>query len=370
MALFSGLAPNTQYTYAVTSSAAARPVTYSFTNAPSDRPPIFAVYADFGFGNDVSLSALVKDAAQNGFDYVIHSGDWAYDMDSSNSQVGNSFMNSVQPYAAVKPYMYVPHRHPPPSARPLRLDAHPPSPPPPPLFPFFSLHRGTVGNHEAYGTQGGGAFANYAQRQRALREFAGAACGSNSSFWYSFDTPLVHWVAFSGESWTMSAAQLAAQDAWLRADLARVDRAATPWVLAFSHKAYMMDSTTWAMYDFLAELGVDVQFVGHWHQYTRYPPIDSRGGKVAIDAASVSADKRVYTNPRYPVVLVAGAPGDGEVNPKGCTEPNAVYCSGNYGYGWAQAVNATHFHWKWNTTVPVAGSPDPGFSDELWIVKS
>jgi hypothetical protein len=124
VALFSGLAPNTQYTYAVTSSAAARPVTYSFTNAPSARPPIFAVYADFGFGNDVSLSALVKDAAQNGFDYVIHAGDWAYDLDSSSSTVGNSFMNSVQPYAAVKPYMCVPCPPPPSRARGARLMNH------------------------------------------------------------------------------------------------------------------------------------------------------------------------------------------------------------------------------------------------------
>ena len=105
------------------------------------------------------------------------------------------------------------------------------------------------------------------------------------------------------------------------------------------------------------------------HQYTRYPPIDSRNGKVVVDAAAVSADKKVYTNPKYPTLIVTGAPCDIEVNPKGCDEPNNYYCSGNYGYGWAQVLNRTHFHWKWNTTVPVKGSADPTFSDELWIVK-
>lgn len=89
-----------------------------------------------------------------------------------------------------------------------------------------------------------------------------------------------------------------------------------------------------------------------------------------VDMASVSADKSVYTNPKYPVLVVTGAPGDGEVNPRTCTEENQILCSGNYGYGLAQAVNATHFHWTWNTTVPVAGSPDPKFSDDLWIVKT
>jgi len=40
------------------------------------------------------------------------------------------------------------------------------------------------------------------------------------------------------------------------------------------------------------------------------------------------------------------------------------------GYGYFQAVNATHAHWFWNTTVAVKGSNDPTFSDEFWIVKS
>jgi acid phosphatase len=96
----------------------------------------------------------------------------------------------------------------------------------------------------------------------------------------------------------MSAAQLAQQAAWIEADLSKVDRTVTPWVIAFSHKSYMMDSTTWALYDFLANHKVDLQFSGHWHQYTRYPPIDSRNGKTVIDSESVSADKKVYTNPK------------------------------------------------------------------------
>lgn len=206
---------------------------YTFTNEPAARPPIFAIYADFGIGNDVSIDTLYADAKAGGFDAVIHAGDWAYDLDSSNSSTGNAFMTAIEPYAAQVPYM------------------------------------GTVGNHEAYATQGGGAFNNYAARNRALAENVGANSGSNSSFWYSFDTPLVHWLAFTGESWTMSPAQLATQAAWVEADLAKVDRTLTPWVLAFSHKSYMMDSTTWSLFDFLATYKVDVQFSGHWHQYTR-----------------------------------------------------------------------------------------------------
>jgi len=207
-------------------------------------------------------------------------------------------------------------------------------------------------------------------RNRAIAQYAGAASGSNSNYWYSFDTPNVHWVGFTGESWTMSAGQLATQKAWVERDLANVDRSVTPWVVAFSHKAFQMDSTTWSLFDFVPEGKVDAWFVGHWHQYTRYPPIDSRNGTMKVDMASVSADKSTYTNPKYPVLIVTGAPGDGEVNPRTCTEENQIYCSGNYGYGKLQVMNATHMHWVWNTTVPVAGSPEPKFSDDLWIVKT
>ena len=53
---------------------------------------------------------------------IIHAGDFAYDFDDAGSKTGNAFMNSLQPFAATHPYMASP------------------------------------GNHEAYGTQGGGNF--------------------------------------------------------------------------------------------------------------------------------------------------------------------------------------------------------------------
>jgi len=131
----------------------------------------------------------------------------------------------------------------------------------------------------------------------------------------------------------MTPAQLAAQAAWIAADVAKVDRAVTPWVVAFSHKAWQMDSTTWSLFDWMTPAGVDFHFVGHWHQYTRYPPIDSRGGKVVSDFACMSADNSTYTNPKYPTLIVTGAPGDIEVNPDHCQEPYQIQnlCSGNYG---------------------------------------
>jgi alkaline phosphatase D len=307
---------------------------FTFTNEPNARPLVFGVYADFGFSNDESLPALMKDAAAGGFDYVIHAGDWAYDLDSWWSSVGNNFMNSIQPYAATVPYM------------------------------------GSAGNHEAYGTQGGGNFSQFVLRNRALQEGVGQTSGSNTNLYYSFETPLIHWVAFTAETWTMSEQQIATQAAWLQKDLSSVDRSVTPWVVAFSHKSFQMDQTTWGLFDVLVENKVDVQFVGHWHQYTRFPPIDSRNGKVVVDYASLSNGNTTYTDAQYPVIIVAGAPGNQEVDPRTCTEEWQINCTGNYGYGHFQVINATHAHWVWETTVPVKGGPDPTFRDDVWFVKT
>jgi hypothetical protein len=99
--------------------------------------------------------------------------------------------------------------------------------------------------------------------------------------------------------------------------------------------------------------------------------MDTRGtGTPIIDYASMSGPvNSTYTNAKYPAVIVMGAPGNQEVDPATCNEQYNIVCSGNYGYGHLQAVNSTHLYWNWFTVVPVKGSPNPTFSDTLWVVK-
>ena len=57
----------------------------------------------------------------------------------------------------------------------------------------------------------------------------------------------------------------------MKADLAAVNRAITPWVVGLVHKAWWMESEAYA--DFtpvLVDGGVDIIFTGHWHYYSRY----------------------------------------------------------------------------------------------------
>lgn len=81
------------------------------------------------------------------------------------------------------------------------------------------------GNHE-----GAANFSEYQVRH------AGVAAHSNTgtSLYYSFDNGLVHYLVFNSETYIDGG--IANMLNFMRADLAAVDRARTPWVVAYSHK--------------------------------------------------------------------------------------------------------------------------------------
>ncbi len=62
---------------------------------------------------------------------------------------------------------------------------------------------------------------------------AGANSGSNNNLFYSFNQGLVHFIVFSAEAYAYNsgAAFLANQLAFMKADLAAVNRSVTPWVV-------------------------------------------------------------------------------------------------------------------------------------------
>jgi hypothetical protein len=68
-----GLLPNTQYFYTVGDAS----YVFNFTNQPVRAGgKVYALLADFGLANDVSLQQLKTEAANNRFDAVIHAGDF------------------------------------------------------------------------------------------------------------------------------------------------------------------------------------------------------------------------------------------------------------------------------------------------------
>ena len=115
---------------------------------------------------------------------------------------------------------------------------------------------------------------------------------SNGVFWYSFEEGPVHVAVLSSEhNWTVGSRQYE----WLAADLASVDRTATPWVLLATHRMlYTTQTLEVADYNvsrvfrrevepLLRRYKVNLVLVGHQHSYER--SCAAYGGECVGDGA-------------------------------------------------------------------------------------
>jgi hypothetical protein len=335
-----GLEANTKYYYAVGDSD----TVYNFTAAPTrSGGNVYAVLADFGVVNDVSLKQLITEAQHDLFDAVIHAGDFAYDLDDNGGQLGNDFMNNIMPVSSLYPYMPV------------------------------------VGNHE-YASN----FSAWKTRFYGV-SVAGYASGSKTNLYYSWNDGLVHFVGIDTEmSWTgQPASEIAAQNAWLAKDLAAVDRSKTPWLIAFGHKQGWMDNVNFTITaEILNKYSVDLYICGHQHNYQRLLPQYNN-----VVEKCYNADYSVYTDCKDMTTVVVGSPGCRENTTNGQAPDGMAKFTQAYGYGHVTVVNATalQFTWEqtlaWDTQGKLVATPQRdengvftpragAFSDEFWIVKS
>jgi len=352
---FSGVARGATAFYKLTTGAAVSPALAAtpelensspvFAVTPEvSRPEVFAVFGDMG-STSVCAADLAASAARRDFDSVLHVGDMAYDFPDDNSTVGNAFMNIVQSYASSHPLMPAEGNH-------ERCGGCPAIP----ELGEDSLHN----------------FTEYRAR------FHSVALHSNtgSARYYSFDRGLVHFVVLTAEVYDGRRPHPAdfgfirQQLAFLKADLAAVDRVRTPWVVALAHKDWNMSPLAYA--DFtpvLQAAKVDVLFCGHVHHYARYVPYDPTTNET--DDASVSADGATYTDARFMTVIVSGAAGSHEGdNPYNKTASYPSYTGvGNYGYGLFTALDATRATWTWRTVKQFGAGP-ANYSDTLTWVRT
>lgn len=338
IAVMTDLAPNTKYFYQVGGNV----TTFSFINEPSRLGgKTYAVYADLGLASDYALTSLLADAANGAFDAVAHAGDFCYNLEDSGGAAGNAFMNGISPIISTVPFYVV------------------------------------AGNHE---TMSDNSFAHYLARFAAagkLGENSGNP-GADAARWNSFDDGLVHWVQIDTEIYSYGTdAQIAAQKAWLAADLAAVNRTKTPWVLSQGHKGYYESpKTDWGVLGIsepFADANVDIYFTGHTHNYQRSAAF---ANEAASDVECLTGN--VYTNCKGTIAILAGSPGMDQgmgtrLMPKDILE-KVIYA---WGYGKLTVCNATHLHWQWfevaaarsNISFAIPwGQSD--VSDEAWVVRT
>lgn len=182
------------------------------------------------------------------------------------------------------------------------------------------------GNHESLST-------NFVA-QFAMPQEVSADERAEGEEWYSFDFGNAHFVVLN-DTVVNESVLAGSEAAWLRADLAAVDRSVTPWVFAVHHRPLYTCSThdpredlrqAWQpIYD---EFEVDIVFNGHNHLYERTKPIRGLDAGQAILAEETEDHLPVYAEPGagsgapsgtlYMVSGAVGAPlyGTGE----GCDE--------------------------------------------------
>ncbi|VDO19203.1 unnamed protein product [Heligmosomoides polygyrus] len=101
-----GLVPGNTYQYRVGSEYGWSAL-YKFTamTPRSDGGYEIAVFGDLGNQNARSLAKLQRLAQDGDIDMVLHVGDFAYNLDTDDGEVGDEFFRQLEPVAAYVPYM-------------------------------------------------------------------------------------------------------------------------------------------------------------------------------------------------------------------------------------------------------------------------
>ncbi|GLD98246.1 hypothetical protein PINS_up006943 [Pythium insidiosum] len=322
-ATLTGLKPNTKYFYKVgsaqDSTAVSDVASFTTARAANDNSAFdIAVYGDLGFGAKGEQTTEYLNTLSDKLSFVYHVGDISYADDDFldpkqalgffYEEVYNKWMNSMTPLMSSVPYMVTVGNH--------EAECHSPKC----LVSTYKKDR--LGNYTAYN----------ARFKMPSRESQGA-----KSMWYSFEYGPMHFTSLSSETdypdfpsnaytLTHKNGNFGNQLAWLEADLkkAAANRANVPWIIVGMHRPMYhrkdADSGFQPVGDSLAiqkafeelfiKYGVDVVITGHEHAYERNLPIAR--GKAVLDG--VSADKKMYSNPKAPVHITTGGPGNPEPN--------------------------------------------------------
>lgn len=228
---------------------------------------------------------------------------------------------------------------------------------------------GSVGNHDAAN--------NFSQWRARFAPYGTLArrSGSSNSLWYSYNLGLVHFVHISTEVFAWGGGDPVAQQAWLDADLAAVNRSATPWIVVVGHKEAWMSAVDFSLVDrALRRHGVDVYVCGHQHNYQRVRPRDANGRPIAC----ANAGATVLTDCGSYLSLVVGSAGNKEqlglfgLQDRFEHAPDAALdaLTVNNGFSRMTVVNATTLSFVFEVTGQRDDLPRLGRWDAFSLVKT
>lgn len=289
----------------------------SFKTPPAQLPISFSVVGDLG-QTDWTTSTL-QHISQSSYDVLLLPGDLSYA--DTIQPLWDSFGRLVEPLASQRPWMV------------------------------------TQGNHEIEKIPviHSKPFTSYNARWHMPFEES----ASDSNLYYSFEVAGAHvimlgsYTAFDPSS---------SQYGWLVADLKKVDRSKTPWLVVLVHapwyntnEAHQGESESIdmkaAMEDLLYGARVDVVFAGHVHAYERFT-------RVYKDQADNCG----------PIYITIGDGGNREGLATKYMDPQpaiSVYREASFGHGEFQLVNETYAKWEWHRN----DDDEAVVADSIWLTS-
>jgi acid phosphatase type 7 len=234
---------------------------------------------------------------------------------------------------------------------------------------------GVVGNHEKAQN-----FSHWRTRFFGYTELA-KQTGSESPLWYSYEHGLVHFIQFSTEVFTWGGGSIPSMYAWMEADLARVDRERTPWVIAVGHKTPWMDTVRYDGLDpILRKGGVDLLLAGHAHNYQVVYPTDTPLESAKPELSCFDEATRTFKDCSSYVTCVMGSPGNREIeaHPDTTLPPAQILNKHSfmYGYGHMTVIDRTTLLLQWeetgqrNLSTGLLDRKAEAFWDEFRIVRT
>ncbi|XP_023518512.1 probable purple acid phosphatase 20 [Cucurbita pepo subsp. pepo] len=291
------LHPDTTYYYRCSSDSARN---FTFKTPPAQLPIKFVVIGDLG--QTEWTKTTLENIAKSDYDVLLLPGDLSYA--DVIQPLWDSFGRLVEPLASQRPWMV------------------------------------TQGNHEieripVIHSQ---PFTAYNARWRMPFEQS----SSTSNLYYSFDTAGVHVIMLG--SYTDFDSN-SAQYGWLVADLKKIDRLKTPWIVVLVHAPWYNSNTAHqgekesvdmkaAMEQLLYEARVDVVFSGHVHAYERFTRVHNG-----------------EANNCAPVYITIGDGGNREGLSSKYIDPKpeiSIFREASFGHGEFEVMNATNAIWTWH----------------------
>eukprot|EP00698_Gefionella_okellyi_P004423 TRINITY_DN14081_c0_g1_i1.p1 TRINITY_DN14081_c0_g1~~TRINITY_DN14081_c0_g1_i1.p1 ORF type:complete len:477 (-),score=88.35 TRINITY_DN14081_c0_g1_i1:13-1287(-) len=315
--MLTALRSGAQYYYRVGNDADGWSDVLHFTTLAQQSVMNIAFFGDMGTPVSgtgfITASRLVSDEPVDKFDLVILAGDIAYGY--FMEPLWDWWFRHIAPLASYVPWMVAP------------------------------------GNQDADYS-----FAGYQHRFR----MPAVESRSNTSFYYSFDFGLIHFVAMSTEHpYDVGSVQYE----WLQQDLqaANANRARVPWLMFYGHRPMYCSNLVWcpdagnlrnSIEPLLLQNNVDLALWGHVHMYERTWPI-----------AHNQTVQTNYINPKAPVHITAGT-GGALLCAYLAEQPDwSALRSLQFGYGRFQTFNDTHVHWEF--VEQLSGE----VFDDFWLVN-